>query len=85
MSDILSSLLYRSTTLILAYLIRYENMSLLQAHELVLSQRTFIRPNIGFWKQLVAYEYEISGSNSVTIMTVQGGKGKHLNFVTLIK
>ena len=84
MYDILSSPLYRSTTLILAYLMRYENMSLLQAYELVLSQRTFIRPNIGFWKQLVAYEFEIRGSNSVTIMTVQGGKGKHLTFVTII-
>ena len=63
----------RSSSLVLAYLVRYENMTLLDAHTLVKSKRLFIRPNAGFWEQLVQYEKEILGSNTVTMMRY-GGK-----------
>ena len=58
----------RSSSLVLAYLIRYEKMTLLDAHSLVKSKRSFIRPNAGFWTQLIEYEYAVLGSNTVTMM-----------------
>ena len=47
---------------------RYEKMTLEDAYNLVRDKRSFIRPNPGFWKQLVDYEKEISGANTVTMM-----------------
>ena len=58
----------RSASLVLAYLVRIERMTLYDAHALVKSKRSFIRPNAGFWEQLVQYEKEVLGSNSVTMM-----------------
>ncbi|CAJ1066381.1 dual specificity protein phosphatase 14-like isoform X2 [Xyrichtys novacula] len=46
----------RSPTLIMAFLMKFEGHSLRQAYELVLEQRPFIRPNAGFWRQLIDYE-----------------------------
>ena len=31
-------------------------MNLFEAFEMIKSKRRFIRPNIGFWKQLILYE-----------------------------
>lgn len=44
---------------------RSEGLSLSQAHQLVLEQRPFIRPNSGFWRQLMEYELVLFGRNSV--------------------
>uniref|UniRef100_A0A3B3DRP5 Tyrosine-protein phosphatase domain-containing protein n=1 Tax=Oryzias melastigma TaxID=30732 RepID=A0A3B3DRP5_ORYME len=41
-----------------------EGLSLCQAHQLVLEQRPFIRPNSGFWRQLMEYELVLFGRNS---------------------
>ncbi|MGH0143372.1 UNVERIFIED_CONTAM: hypothetical protein FKN15_005639 [Acipenser sinensis] len=46
----------RSATLCLAYLMKYRNMTLLEAHRLVKARRPIVRPNNGFWKQLIDYE-----------------------------
>jgi len=46
----------RSTTLLLAYLMKHKSMNLRHAHEYVLARRSCIRPNPGFWRQLVDYE-----------------------------
>jgi atypical dual specificity phosphatase len=59
----------RSASMIIVYLMKYQNMSLKDAHELVKSKRHFIRPNLGFWKQLVDYERKIFGKNSVKIIS----------------
>jgi len=57
----------RAPSLVMAYLMKYESMTLYDAHSLLLSQRKFVRPNLGFWKQLIEFEYEITGKNTVTI------------------
>lgn len=41
------------------------NMSLLEAYNLVKSCRPKIKPNCGFFKQLIRYEKELFGYNSV--------------------
>ena len=43
-------------------------MSLKDAHALVKSRRPFIRPNLGFWRQLVEYENSLFGRTSVKIV-----------------
>uniref|UniRef100_A0A3B3HH72 Protein-tyrosine-phosphatase n=1 Tax=Oryzias latipes TaxID=8090 RepID=A0A3B3HH72_ORYLA len=55
----------RSPTLVMAYLMRCEGLSLCQAHEQVLEQRPFIRPNCGFWRQLMEYELVLFGRSSL--------------------
>jgi hypothetical protein len=47
---------------------KYQNMSLRDAHDLVKSKRNFIRPNLGFWKQLVDYERKLFGKNSIKLV-----------------
>jgi hypothetical protein len=49
----------RSTTLILAYLIKYKKWSLSKSYFLVLSRRKCVRPNCGFWRQLIKYEKRV--------------------------
>jgi predicted protein tyrosine phosphatase len=46
----------RSTSLCLAYMMKYKNMSLKSAFDFVSSRRPCVRPNPGFWRQLVEYE-----------------------------
>ncbi|CAF0788467.1 unnamed protein product [Brachionus calyciflorus] len=52
----------RSTSLVLAYLMKYKNMSLKSALDLVSSKRSCVRPNPGFWRQLVDYEKKLLNS-----------------------
>ncbi|XP_015257604.1 PREDICTED: dual specificity protein phosphatase 14-like [Cyprinodon variegatus] len=63
----------RSPALIMAYLMRFEGLSLCQAHELVLECRPFIRPNAGFWRQLMEYERKLSGRNTVRMARTAAG------------
>ncbi|KAF7657593.1 hypothetical protein LDENG_00024830 [Lucifuga dentata] len=63
----------RSPALVMAYLMRCEGMTLRQAHELVLEQRPYIRPNAGFWRQLLAYERTLLGRNTLRMATTSGG------------
>ncbi|XP_006894855.1 PREDICTED: dual specificity protein phosphatase 18 [Elephantulus edwardii] len=55
----------RSATLCLAYLMKYHAMSLLDAHLWTKSCRPIIRPNNGFWEQLIHYEFQLFGKNTV--------------------
>jgi len=64
----------RSTTLVLAYLMKYKNMSLKDAYNLVKSKRKIIKPNPGFWSQLVEFEKEVFGKNSVQM--IEGPSGQ---------
>ncbi|KAG7318502.1 hypothetical protein KOW79_018257 [Hemibagrus wyckioides] len=43
-------------------------MSLMDAHTLVRACRPIIRPNCGFWKQLIDYERSLRGTNSVMMV-----------------
>ncbi|XP_069769093.1 dual specificity protein phosphatase 14-like [Narcine bancroftii] len=55
----------RSATLCIAYLMKHRQQSLLTAHHWVRSRRPIIRPNPGFWRQLVDYERQLFGKNSI--------------------
>lgn len=50
----------RSTSIILAYLMKYKHMSLKQAYDYVQSRRSVARPNPGFWRQLIDYEKRLT-------------------------
>lgn len=63
----------RSPALIMAYLMRFEGLSLRRAHELVLEQRPFIRPNAGFWRQLMDYERTLFSRNTVRMARTSSG------------
>ncbi|KAM9318946.1 dual specificity protein phosphatase 14 [Pholidichthys leucotaenia] len=58
----------RSPSLIMAYLMRSEGLSLRRAHELVLERRPSIRPNSGFWRQLMDYERSLFGRTTVRMV-----------------
>jgi protein-tyrosine phosphatase len=60
----------RSTSLLLAYLMKHKNMSLNSAYDHVSARRSVVRPNPGFWRQLQEFEkklinaYKSSSSSS---------------------
>ncbi|XP_053647591.2 dual specificity protein phosphatase 14 [Cherax quadricarinatus] len=58
----------RSPALVLAYLVKYEDMSLRQAFLHVRSSRPNIRPNAGFFSQLIDFEQRVRGSTSVAMV-----------------
>jgi len=53
----------RSTTLVLAYLVRYRGYSLLDSFDLVAEKRKIAWPNDGFYRQLIAYERSLRNKN----------------------
>ncbi|XP_053329557.1 dual specificity protein phosphatase 18 isoform X2 [Spea bombifrons] len=55
----------RSPALCLGYLMKHKGLTLLAAHSYLKSLRPIIRPNNGFWKQLIAYEMDLFGVNTV--------------------
>uniref|UniRef100_A0A3Q2ZT44 Zgc:153044 n=1 Tax=Kryptolebias marmoratus TaxID=37003 RepID=A0A3Q2ZT44_KRYMA len=55
----------RSAALCMAYLMKHRGVTLMEAHGWVRSCRPIVRPNPGFWKQLIQYEAELRGCNSV--------------------
>ncbi|XP_061445567.1 dual specificity protein phosphatase 14-like isoform X2 [Rhineura floridana] len=58
----------RSASLCIAYLMKYHRLSLLDAHEWVKSRRPVVRPNVGFWRQLIEYERKLFGKNTVKMV-----------------
>jgi protein-tyrosine phosphatase len=59
----------RSSTLCIAYLMKHKKMTLIEAHGLVKKKRPIIRPNMGFWQQLIKYEKDLFGSNTVNMVS----------------
>uniref|UniRef100_A0A0N5AQG5 Protein-tyrosine-phosphatase n=1 Tax=Syphacia muris TaxID=451379 RepID=A0A0N5AQG5_9BILA len=51
----------RSATLCIIYLVKYENVTLRQAYYCIKAVRPIIKPNIGFWRQMVEYEKKYKG------------------------
>jgi len=49
----------RSTTLILAFLVKYRKLTLSQSYYHVFDRRKCVNPNCGFWRQLINYELKI--------------------------
>ncbi|XP_036392799.1 dual specificity protein phosphatase 14-like [Megalops cyprinoides] len=63
----------RSPALVMAYLMRYEGVTLRQAHDWVRDCRPHIRPNAGFWRQLLDYEKKLYGKNTVKMIATPLG------------
>jgi len=51
--------------MVIAYLVKYQGMTLRQAYLLVKEKRPITRPNLGFWEQLIQYEINITGVSTV--------------------
>ena len=74
----------RSSTLVMAYLIRFHGLTRDQAYVLVKEKRPKVEPNVGFWRQLKDYEMALSkeresnakqtveGSSKVTVARASG-------------
>ena len=58
----------------------FENMTLEEAHNYVYKRRTFVRPNFGFWKQLIEYEKELKGANTVTMVSSGTGMKVYITY-----
>lgn len=63
----------RSASLCMVYLIKYQRLTLRQAYYHVKSARPIIRPNVGFWKQMIDYERRVLGHNSVEMIPCGDG------------
>lgn len=63
----------RSASLCIAYFMKYENMTLRQAFSHVKAIRPIIRPNHGFWQQLIDYELRLLGTNTVQMVPSKWG------------
>nr|XP_033777731.1 dual specificity protein phosphatase 14 [Geotrypetes seraphini]XP_033777732.1 dual specificity protein phosphatase 14 [Geotrypetes seraphini] len=63
----------RSASLCIAYLMKYHKVSLLEAYNWVKSRRPVIRPNVGFWRQLIEYERKLFGKTSVKMVNTPYG------------
>ncbi|XP_041643801.1 dual specificity protein phosphatase 18 [Cheilinus undulatus] len=64
----------RSAALCMAYLMKHTGVTLLEAHRWMKTCRPMVRPNNGFWKQLIKYELELRGCNSVRIVSSSMGE-----------
>ncbi|KAF5289893.1 hypothetical protein FQA39_LY14955 [Lamprigera yunnana] len=58
----------RSATLCIVYLMKYKNFTLLDAFNYIKLRRPIIKPNCGFFKQLIEYEREIHSNNTVKLV-----------------
>ncbi|XP_055987043.1 dual specificity protein phosphatase 21 [Sorex fumeus] len=63
----------RSAALCLAYLMKYHSMTLLDAHTWTKACRPIIRPNNGFWQQLIHYEFKLFNKNTVHMVNSPAG------------
>lgn len=61
----------RSATICIAYLMKYEKMTLKDAYQHVKWARPLIRPNCSFFRQLMAYELELTGVQTVQMVFVE--------------
>lgn len=52
----------RSASICLAYLTKYYCRSLRDAYHLMCSKRPMVRPNLGFWRQMINYEQLVKGN-----------------------
>ena len=60
----------RSASLCIAYLMKYGQMTLRDAYHHVKARRSVIRPNSGFFKQLIEYEKKLfNGKSTVSIVS----------------
>ena len=70
----------RSASLCMAYLMRYQQMSLASAFEHVKICRPVVRPNKGFLRQLVQWETELNNNNHDYSLTRRSNGGRGSTF-----
>jgi len=58
----------RSATIVIAYLMKYNNMSLKDAFVLCRKKRNIVSPNKGFMSQLIVFENQLYSTNTVTTL-----------------
>ncbi|XP_033740760.1 dual specificity protein phosphatase 14-like [Pecten maximus] len=63
----------RSASLCIAYLMKYHRLKLVDAYNHVKARRPVIRPNAGFWTQLIDFEHRLFGRNSVRMIQTSFG------------
>uniref|UniRef100_A0A1I8F0I3 Dual specificity phosphatase n=1 Tax=Wuchereria bancrofti TaxID=6293 RepID=A0A1I8F0I3_WUCBA len=68
----------RSATICLAFLTKYRCQSLRNAYFLMVSKRPLVRPNIGFWRQLIQFEQEIKHAPASVRMVYDEAQADHL-------
>jgi hypothetical protein len=56
----------RSATVVLAYLMRYHNMTRDQSYTIIKQRRPKIDPNEGFWQQLLIWQHQMIATTSTT-------------------
>jgi atypical dual specificity phosphatase len=74
----------RSASICLAYLTKYHFRNLRSAYHLMCEKRPMVRPNLGFWRQLIHYEQLVKGNaGSVRIVRDEAQPDKLLPDVYL--
>ncbi|XP_012786876.1 dual specificity protein phosphatase 14-like [Ochotona princeps] len=63
----------RSATLCIAYLMKFHHVCLLEAYRWVKARRPVIKPNVGFWEQLIDYECQLFGKSTVKMVQTPYG------------
>ncbi len=58
----------RSSSICLAYLMKYHRLTLKQAYYFLKAKRPVIRPNPGFFRQLIDYERKVHGKSTVSMI-----------------
>ena len=61
----------RSASIILAYLVKYRNMTLREAFKHTRDRRSIVHPNFGFFRQLIDFEREIRISCEPSVKMVK--------------
>lgn len=63
-----------SATVCMAFLMKYHSLSLLEAHTWTKACCPIICPNMGFWEQLIHYEFKLFAKNTVRMIDSPMGK-----------
>lgn len=66
----------RSASIVLAYLLKFHFKSLRESFHFLAAKRALVRPNLGFWRQLIDFELELKGRTSVRIVKGQNLFGR---------
>jgi atypical dual specificity phosphatase len=61
----------RSASFVLAYLMKYQKMPLKDAYKYLHARRPVVRPNTSFFQQLIEYERNLFGLNTVTMAKIK--------------
>ena len=69
----------------MAYLMKYQKMKLIDAHAYVKKRRPLIRPNPGFWKDLVDFEKKLFHKNTINMVESKFGGYMHVYYFKIFR